>query len=372
MVLESRAELRQVPSNGSSGSTVIIHLSSEVINEMLQLPEKLPTLIPMLDVQVQLDINGIFQTISPKWVLQLDTVAFKNWTRESSSVLAKNTYIPKRRDRGDFAYYNYRFREPENKCTSELELKQWPAGTPEYCEDGVRLLADSSGLSVLCLRGFSLEVIRTPGFIGVINSNSTTPDAARGRSLDFEAKSLLDRAISHTRVAISKNLTQRKNNGFIPDQIEFIAWCVSVYGYEVLKESAFPWIQIVAASGDSRYLSSSELTEMLIDIDSIYLGINLGPISVSKRWRSQTQLPFRRELGICFSEASPGYVSVPKYGKLDELWSDFDSKALFQSFLKTVSDSWRTSIPELLSNTEMTHTSNELCGFLSRPMPAVA
>ena len=369
--LGKRAELRPVSSNGSSGSTVTIHLSSHVIDEMLQLPEKLPTLIPMLDVQVQLDINGTLQTIAPKWVLQLDNVALKKWASESGAILARNTSISMRRDRGEVFHYNYRFREPK-EFTPELELKQWPAGTPEYCEDGVRLLADSRGQSVLCLRGFALEIIHTPGFIGVINSDSTTPDAARGHSLDFDGKQLLERAISHTKSAISKNLTQRKNDGFIPDQIQFVSWCVSVYGYEVLKESAFPWIQIVVASGDSRYLSSAELTEILVDFDSIFLGINAEPTLVSKSWRSKSKMPGRRELGICFSDASPGYVGEPRYGKLDELWSEFHSKVLFQAFLKAVSDSWKTTIPELLINTEMTHKSSAVCGFLSRPLFAVA
>ena len=369
--LGKRAELRQIPGNGSSGSTVTIQLSPEAVDGMLQLPETLPTLIPMLEVAVKLDTNGILQTIAPKWVLKLECLELKKWVRESHSLLSKSSALPKRRGLGVHFYVGPRFREP-TKYTPELELKEWPAGTPEYCEDGVRLVADASGQSVLCLRGFSLEVISTPGFTGVIDSASTTPDAARRQSVDFDEQPLLTRAISYTRVAISKNLSERKNHGFIPDQIEFVSWCVSVYGYEVLKDSEFPWVQMITASGDSRYISSSELTEILIEVDSIYLGLNIGPMSVSKKWRVQTQMPTRRELGICFSEISPGYVREEKYGKLDELWSEFPTKALFHSFLQAVSDSWSTSIAQLLSNTEMTHDSNGIFGFLSRPQPATA
>jgi Histidine kinase-, DNA gyrase B-, and HSP90-like ATPase len=369
--LGKRAELRQILSNGSSGSTVAIQLSPEAADQLLQLPEKLPTLIPMLDVAVELDTNGIVQTIAPKWVLQLDDFALKMWVRESSSLLFKNSTTPMRRGRDEYFYIGSRFRE-SREYTPALELKEWPTGTPEYCEDGVRLLADSSGQSILCLRGFALEVIHTPGFTGVIDSDSTTPDAARRSSVDFDQRPFLRRAISHTRAAISKNLSERRSHGFIPDQIEFVSWCVSVYGHEVLKDSAFPWVQIVISSGDSRYVSSSELAAMLVDVDSIYLGMNIGPISVSKRWRLQTQMPSRRELGICFSDASPGYISEQKNGKLDHLWPAFDKNALFSMFLNAVSDSWCTSIPELLINTEIAHKSNELCGFLSRPVPAVA
>lgn len=370
--LGKRAELRQIPGNGSSGSTVTIQLSPEAVDVMLQLPETLPSLIPMLEVAVKLHTNGILQTIAPNWVLQLDCLALKKWVAESHSLLSQNTSTPRRRNHRNYFYLGPRFREPR-QYTPALELKEWPAGTPEYCEDGVRLVADASGQSVLCLRGFSLEVINTPGFTGVIDSASTTPDAARKQSVDFDEQPLLRRAIAHTRGAISKNLSERKNQGFIPDQIDFVAWCVTVYGYEVLKDSGFPWVQTVVSSGDSRYLSSSELTAMLVDVDAVYLGINIGPTTLSKRWRLQTQMPSRRELGICFSDASPGYNSGDeRNGRLDELWSEFGSKALFSSFLSAVSDSWRTSTLELLSNTEMTHKSNELYGLLSRPLPAAA
>lgn len=367
--LGKRAELRKVLSNGSSGSTVTVHLAPEVTDEILLLPEKLSTLIPMLEIPVKLDVNGVLETIAPKWVLQLNNFEFKKWTRDSSVELNRNTSALNLSKRDKFHYYNYRYSE-QKEYSPELELKQWPAGTPEYCEDGVRLLADSIGQSVLCLRGFSLEVISTPGFTGVINSDSITPDAARGRSLDFEGKALLARAISQTRASVSKNLTQRMSDGFIPDQIGFVTWCVSIFGDYVLKESAFPWIQIIAASGDSRFSSSSDLSAILVNIDSIYLGINTEPISVSKNWRSKTQLPHRREIGICFSDASPGYVSEAKYGKLGELWPRFGSNVLFQCFLEAVSDAWNTSIPELLSNEDMTHKSSELYGFLSRPQLA--
>jgi hypothetical protein len=370
--LGKRAELWPIPSIGSSGSTVTIQLSPEAADEMLLLSEKLPTLIPMLEVAVKLDTDGILKTIPPKWVLELDCLGLKKWVRESHTLLSQSSAPPNRRDRELHFYVGRRFREPR-EYTSALELKEWPAGTPEYCEDGVRLVADSSGQSVLCLRGFSLEVIHTPGFTGVIDSTSTTPDAARKQSMDFDEKPLLMRAISYTSSAISKNLSERKNHGFIPDQIVFVEWCVSVYGYGVLKDSEFPWVQIVNASGDSRYLSSSELANVLTDVDSVYLGINIGPNSVSKRWRLQTQMPTRRELGICFLGVSPGYISGDqKDGRLDELWSEFDSHALFSSFLAAVSEAWCTSVHTLLSNSEMTHESRDIYGFFSRPLSVVA
>ena len=368
--LGKRAELRQIPGNGSSGSTVTIQLSPETVDMMLQLPGTLPTLIPMLEVAVKLNTNGISQTIAPKWVLELDCLELKKWVRESHTLLSKSNKTLTRSSREGLFYVGRSFREAR-EYTSELELKEWPAGTPEYCEDGVRLVADASGRSVLCLRGFSLEVINTPGFTGVIDSASTTPDAARKQSVDFDEQPLLKRAIFQTRGAISKNLSERKNQGFIPDQIEFVSWCVSAYGYEVLKDSTFPWVQIVTPSGDSRFLSSNELGGMLIDIDSIYLGTNIATTTLSKRWRLQTQMPIRRELGICFSKATVGYKSNEEArGMLHELWPKFESDALFSSFLTVISDSWRTSIPELLSNTDMTHRSDEICGFLSRPLAA--
>ncbi len=365
--LGKRAELRRVTGNGSSGTTVTIHLSTEAAEEMLQLPEKLPTLIPMLEVELKLEINGKLQTTAPKWVLQLDCLALKKWVIESHSILSQNRSKSRRLNHRNYIYVGHSFSEATEQ-TAELELKVWPAGTPEYCEDGVRLIADVSGQSVLCLRGFALEIVSTPGFTGVINSTSTTPDAARKQSVDFDERPLLNRAIASSKAVISENLSQRKNHGFIPDQIDFVTWCVNVYGYDVLRDSTFPWVQIITVAGDSQYKSSSELAASLLEVDSIYLGLNIGPMSVSKKWRVQTQIPNRRELGVCFSNVSLSYIGTEqRNGRLDELWPGVESSTLFFSFLKAVADSWGTSISELMINTEMAHKSNEIYGFVSRP-----
>ncbi len=365
--LGKRAELRPVQSIGNSGSEVKIHLSSQVVDELVQIPQKLPSLIPMLDVQVDMNIKGEIASIQPNWVLRLDCVAFKKWVYESGAFFNEsNSPHPRKRGQREYVFFSRRFREPR-QYTVELEAQDWPDGTPEYIEDGVRLVADSSGQSVLCLRGFSLETIDTPGFAGVINSYTATPDAARKLSLDFDVQPVLNRAISHTKNAITKNLSKRKDLEFIPDQMDFVGWCVSVYGYEVLAKSDFPWIQTIAKSGDSRFVSTSELTSMLAELDCIFLGLNLGPVSLSKRWKTQQKIHNRRELGICFTDGSPGYVGEPKYGNLMELWPKYSTQVLFGAFLTTVTESWGISIPELLSNTEMTHNSSDIFGFLNRP-----
>lgn len=366
--LGKRAELRQVATNGSSGSEVTIHLSPEVVEEVLQLPQILPALIPMLDVQVELDTNGVVTNIPPRWVLQLPNIDFKKWVRDSRGSFNKSKNFHRNRSEIDYFVRIPRFRET-TEYTAELEAKVWPDGTPEYREEGVRLLADRSGQSALCLRGFSLETIHTPGFTGVINSNTVTPDAARKLSLDFDVQPFLVRAISHTRSAITKNLTKRKGQGFIPEQIEFVSWCVSVYGFDVLKDSEFPWVQVVDPSGDSRFLSSGEVNDMLANVDAIYLGTNIGTGALSKRWRLQTQIPNRRELGICFAKAAGiEYITgEERSGRLDELWPKSEHDSLFTSFLLAVSEAWCTSIPDLLSNTEMSHKTDEIYGFISRP-----
>lgn len=365
--LGKRAELRQVQSIGNSGSEVNIHLSPEVVDELAQIPQRLPSLIPMLDVQVDMDIKGEVASIEPNWVLRLDCVAFKKWVHESGTFLSKNNSpFPRKRGQREYFLVSRRFREPK-QYTLEIEVQNWPDGTPEYVEDGVRLVADSSGQSILCLRGFSLETIDTPGFAGVINSYTATPDAARKLSLNFDIQPFLNRAIAHTKHAISKNLSKRKDLGFIPDQIDFAEWCVSVYGYEVLAKSDFPWIQTIEKSGDSRYVPTSEFTSMLAELDCIFLGLNFGPISLSKRWKTQQRTHHRRELGICFVDSLPGYVGEPKYGSLPELWPEFSSQVLFGAFLTTVTESWGISVSELLSNAEMTHNSSDIFGFLNRP-----
>ena len=365
--LGKRAELREVTAETTSGTTVSIKLSDGASEMMRKLPDILPNFIPMLEVKVRLEWDGKLHEISPFWVLQLDSFGFKKWVNHAQ--IALRTIGSKSGDISELRIgYRLRRNYGEKEHNAELEAKVWPLGAPEYIEQGVRLLADQASTSILCLRGFALQAIDTPGFTGVINSADVTPDAARGRGLDFDGKSILKKAVASIQDKVSENLTERKNAGFIPDQLDFVAWCTTVYGYEALSKSDFPWVQVIEASGDSKYVSSSALVGILSATDAIYLGVNMGPISLSKKWRVHSKFPQRREVGICFSEAHVGYATESKTGSLAELWTDYERATLFRIFLDALSGIWQCSLATVLSSREFTHRSTDLSGFLIQPM----
>lgn len=364
--LGRRAELRKIDADTTSGTKVSVKLNADAVEALRELPLHLASYIPMLEVEVSVNWKGTVSKIPPNWALSLESVEFKKWVLEAQSLIRK-AVSSSQNEPAEYIYFQrMHYRRADRNFDGEV--KTWPLGAPEYSEANVRLIVDQAGWSLLCLRGFALQPIRTPGFVGVINSSDVTPDAAREKGLDFDSSEILARAISSVKQGVSDNLTERKKAGFIPDQLDFVEWCAGSFGKEVVAKSEFPWIQVVEASGDSRFVTTSELRDLASNADALFLGLNTGPLSVSKAWRGQSQMPQRRELGMCFAEASVRYVSSSekKTGSLRELWPEHVNSERFMLFMQTVSEIWSVQLRELLDCENLTHESSAIAGMLSR------
>lgn len=364
--LGRRAELREIEAETASGTCVQIKLNPEAAEAIKDLPSNLASYIPMLEVEVSVNWNGVASNIPPNWALQLKREEFTEWAVEAQILIREVTSGSRKEDHREVLYRRMLYVGYRRTTTDEKDT--WPLGAPEYIEPNVRLVADRRGQSLLCLRGFALQPISTPGFVGIINSNSVTPDAARERGLDFDSSELLARAISSVKQQISDTLTERTKAGFIPDQLEFVEWCAIAFGKDAVEQSNFPWIQVVEASGDARFVTTTELNKLVSGADALFLGLNTGPISVSKSWRSHSQMPMRRELGICFSAEHVSYITgdEKKTGSLTDLWADREYSRRLALFLEIVCRVWDMPLATLLTQDSLMHESSVITGMLVR------
>jgi hypothetical protein len=285
---------------------------------------------PMLDAVL------ISASLEPTWLLSASVEELRNWAMETSQTLQRADRNGE--DREDSRNYRLMMRYRGESGKSE---PFWITDAPEYTELGVRLVADKSGLSILCLRGFALQSVRTPGFTGVINSETVTPDASRRRGIDVELEPILQRARLAIRPRVSNGLNALGEQGFSANRIDLLSWCCQSYGPESIFGSTFRFIQLVEPDGSSRFASAKEFGDVVSSMSSIFVALKAGPNSLLKNWHSRFAESPDAKLGICFADterAPIGYLShdETKTGSLDELWSGRDEAPLFSLFVSVL------------------------------------
>jgi hypothetical protein len=264
----------------------------------------------------------------------------------------------------------YRYTQMRYRRGIDSSEPFWITDAPQYIESGVRLVADKAGISILCLRGFALQSIATPGFTGVINSDSVTPDASRRRGLDVQIEPVLERARLAIRPHVSSGLSALGEQGFSANRIDLLSWCCHSYGPDAVADSTFRFIQVVESDGSSRYLSAGEFTALVSPMTSVFLGLNVGPNGLLKIWHSRHDESSTSNLGICFvgSEIALRYLSTDetKTGTLNDLWPERRNAALFSLFLTSLEKSWGLQPESLAGQPGWAHKSNEMSGYLRR------
>jgi hypothetical protein len=359
--LGKRAELRSIEAESTSGSAVEVKLDQHAAKALEQLPKVLPSLLPMLDVKLKLDFKGTQSTVDPRWVMQLSVIDLKKWVRQASADLFK-------REPTDWITWSRWNNYGTAELTEKSENETWPLGAPEFRNENVRLVADQSGLSILCLKGFALQMIRTPGFTGVINATDVTPDASRKEGLDFKAGPTLSIARAALKTSIAATLGERKKAGFLPAQVEFVTWCATNYGADVATDSDFPWIQVMEISGNVRFIPFAELMNIASTAEVFFFSLNAQATTVTRRWKARFSEYPQCLYAILTNEV--GDVTwvhdTTEVGTLADLSKPESYPALLKIVLTGLAHAWSTSVENLTESPQFHHSSNEVSGFLSR------
>ena len=367
--LGRRAELREQQSEGASGTKITIQLKPTAVETLKQLHTLIRHYVPMLSVAIVVSVlNTQPLLLSPNWVLDLPVDAFESWVTDTSRELAKARKAPLEDD------WSMRFRYSEfirGSRPMEGQLPDWPLGAPEHREEGLRLVASNLDRSILCLKGLTLQAISTPGFTGVINSDDIAPDASRRQAIEMNVVPFLSRARQSIQSDVIANLNHRASRGFIDDQLDFVARCMSCYGSETLAHSTFPWIFVLSVRGDSRYLAQAELMQLVAESEHLFVGLNTGALGTSAKWARRVTEHDGTKHAFFFPKLRSSNIPYKKEegeesGSLQSLWEARNAEPFFSLFLSTVADQWQMSIEQLHRQTTWIHKTNELAGYLVR------
>lgn len=365
--LGRRAELRREDNRGYSGSEVTVSLKANVSSELKEIKNLCRCYFPLLPVPLAIITPTEELTLEPSWLLSTSIEDLRSWAIETSDTLQRADRNGE--DHEDIRYYHSlrRYRGAHDKSESF-----WITDPPEYTEPGVRMVADRIGLSILCLRGFALQTVHTPGFTGVINSETITPDASRRRGIDVDLEPILQRARLAIRPRVSSGLNALGEQGFSVNRLELLSWCCQSYGPESIFGSTFRFIQLVERDGSSRFVSAGEFGDLVGSMCSLFVAVNVGPNSLLQRWQSRIIEAPESKIGVCI--ADPEHIHLEylspretKSGSLDELWSEHGKAPLFSLFLNVLEKTWGVETGSLSGQDGWLHQKmNELCGFFRR------
>jgi hypothetical protein len=364
-----RGEIRTVTSPSGSGTAVRVQLRDTVVASLRTLKELVPVYAPMLSHALEVVVDGQATTYPTRWLHQLDSGGFYSWVRQAAFVLDRN-----RRGRDEMMsreQWMQMWRHMRMRWEDTEDSVRWVNGWPEYQEKHVRLLASFEGVTVLCLRGLAIQLIRTPGFVGVIDLESGTPDVSRREALNADVSDVLGRAKAAMQVQIVNNLNAVTRSGLLIEKIRFIETCAELYGRKVLLDSSLPWISLLKLPGEVQLINCADLLERLTKAESLFVAYGTGPWTAMKKWVVYPFQPNGGEPAIVLDDTQRGRLGYhsgteERIGKLSDLWAKCEDAPLFGTILRLAAEAWQVSVEKLLDQDGWHHSGSVLWGRMYR------
>lgn len=365
-----RGEMRTTNGPSGSGTAVRIDLRRSVVDSLRPLNELVKVYAPMLSHSIEVDVDGDKTTIPTGWLHHLEIKEFHKWTLQAISILMRNRSGKDRQDR-DFGGWFIRGRYRMTDTESEQE-PNWLKGWPEFRSQHVRLAASFEGYALLCLRGLAIQPIQTPGFVGVIDLESATPDVSRRQAINADVSDVLSRATEETRPRIVENLNALADEGLLINKLNFLSSCVSLYGRQTILEASVPWISLLKMPGEVKLISSTALLESLTKASSLFIAYGTGPWTAMKKWVSHNPGPTKSDPALVLDDSPMdrlGYHSggEEKVGRLIELWPASAHAPLFGTILRIAAEAWQVNLDDLTKQEGWRHSGSTLWGSLARP-----
>lgn len=357
-----RGEMRTIQAQTGSGTSVRIHLKSEVIGKLDKLPELIRVYAPTLVHTVTVDVDGESTEIQAGWIFKLSSNEFKEWVDQAIKTLVVSR--AGKRGKVHIPEFGIGWSNPMH------EEDFWGDERPEYIDASTRLIADFSGTSLLCSNGLSLQPIRTPGFSGVIDLLSIEPDVSRRRALDADRtiNELLVKARSSVKDKVIEQINRLAESGLILEKYQFLANCISCYGREVLRNSSLPWITQLKLPGVLELISSAELISRLSQKKTIFVAYHSDPWDAMKKWSKSGGIE-KEELAVVLNNSDSmhlGYATETKFGSLSELFPDATKTLLFGSMIMNIAEAWQVNASALIAQGDWRHDRQAVWGKFSR------
>ena len=196
-----------------------VELRDGVVDSLRPLADLVRVYAPMLPHPLEVNVDGEVTAIPAgwrtNWMPRCSTSGPSRPSTLCSEIERAGTDRPLTRSggtsAGDF--------EPVGGST-RIVSRSWTKCRPEFQEGGVRLLAAFEGFTLLSLRGLAIQPIATPGFVGVIDLESATPDVSRHHAISADVSDVLERANEATRPQVVENLNALGREGLLLDKLD--------------------------------------------------------------------------------------------------------------------------------------------------------
>lgn len=349
-----RGELRIAPPSSKSGTSVTIKLRSSVVERIASIESLVKSFAPMLNTPIKTTVNGGEYTLEPKWLFRLTPSEFKMQVLKIFADL-------------NGAYTGGGYLGRQNGVG--LFDKLWGDTPPEYITDNVRLVVSFVGRSVICLKGLSLQIVSTPGFVGVIELDKVNPDVSRTRALGVDCSGILESASSSVMLKLIKGLESYCAEGLMLDKMEFLARAVGLYGSRILIDSNIKWISNIVLPGEIFLCDSGDFNKLAKENKVIFVAFDANPWAAMKLW-SRDVNDVVGEIAFTLGEvgSGPGYTREIdyKFGSLMELWPQFNDNVIFRFLVKSVADSWGVEVRSLIVQEQWRHEGSVIFGRFIR------
>jgi hypothetical protein len=325
----------------------------------------------MLPHALEVDVDGEITRIQAGWLLNLSADEFYKWIIEAVSTLLRNRAGSDREAHDPDLWHLRRGFRPVREVGRGTGAP-WIEGWPQFQEEGVRLLAAFEGVTLLSLRGLAIQPIATPGFVGVIDLATGSPDVSRRRAIRGDVTDVVERARAGVRKQVVENLNTLGSEGLVIEKLEFVATCVRLYQREVILDSSLRWISLLKLPGEVELVSCAALLDRLTRARSLFVAFGTGPWTAMKKWVALGSQPLESETAVVL-DGSPGdrlgyhSGSEEKVGTLMTLWPDCAQAALFGTMLRLTAEAWQVSLEDLCGQDGWRHSGSVLWGRLARP-----
>ena len=371
--LGRRGSLKRQSSSAKWGTTIRVKVSRERLGEYINLAAIVRAKAPMISIPMEIIQGAEATVIRPNWwkvISQEELTKFLEDQRDVATTPRHQLEQKKRAtahpDHLDYKYYYFRTAIQLSKIPPFFK---WIGKQPEIISDSYRVLAvPGSGHILLCSKGFAVNTVRVPGFIGIADIGEVELDAARSKALEWDEKAFRSRVAGELNPLILIALNNISKDSNIPARYRFLVRVAKEYGEELLIKTELPWVTIIEPPGDSSLISPESLKNRLATCQEVivaYGAVNPWNIySMSKELfpESQNDVPIipvnsvdQKDVGS-YEERVVIWQPLPEHINLQE-------SPLLKATLYLISEA--TKIPlENLSQMKWCRSSRVLYGLL--------